>query len=66
MTGDAVRVHTGRMSEQAGDYGYDQAHDVDPSSVGAAPSPEEPVRVVTESSDDGQDYGYDLAHDVPR
>jgi hypothetical protein len=55
-------------NETTGDYGYDEAHDLDLKAGGplAAPPSPPPVEVATESSDDGEDYGYDLAHDVPK
>ena len=52
----------------SGDYGYDMAHDFEPSDIQASPVPDRehpPVYVATESSDPDEDYSYDLAHDVP-
>ena len=48
-----------------GDYSYDLTHDELPE-AGAPTVPTQPVRVSTETDDEGQDLSYDLAHDVPR
>ncbi|HET7735702.1 MAG TPA: hypothetical protein VFK52_06990 [Nocardioidaceae bacterium] len=51
--------------EDSADYGYDLSHEADPAAT-APVVPQQPVRVSTETDDDGQDLSYDLAHDVPR
>ena len=53
------------MSETTSDYSYDLTHD-DLPEAGGLTLPSQPVRVATQTDDDGQDLSYDLAHDVPR
>ncbi len=57
------------MTESAGDYSYDLAHEEIAEQQRAAPAAEpdtSQAAVATGSGDDqGGDYSYDLAHEVP-
>ena len=57
------------MTDSAGDYSYDLAHEAVPEQHRAAPAAEpeiSPAAASTPSADDQSgDYSYDLAHEVP-